>query len=449
MAKKRYAQVGLGGRSEMFYTAIVEEYTAHAELAAVCDRNPGRVRRCQVVLAEAGVEARGYDDAGFEQMIAECRPDVVIITTMDATHDHYICRAMELGCDVITEKPMTIDAERCRRILETQRRTGRQCRVTFNYRYSPPRTQIKDLLMSGIIGDIVSVDFQWMLDTSHGADYFRRWHRNKANSGGLMVHKSTHHFDLVNWWLSSIPVSVYAEGQRRFYTPQTAERYGLTHRGERCLTCTESGRCPFALDLREHPLLTSLYLDNEQYDGYFRDRCVFSPDIDIEDSMHLVVQYAGGARMTYSLHAFMPWEGYQVVFNGTKGRLEHKCQESVYINGDGRVPGELQSEGTWTRIYPHFASGCTVDLWMGEGGHGGGDPVMLDDLFLPNPPADPYLRAADQRAGACSILTGVAANLSMHTGRAVEIATLLPELAWPDYPPMPTATDPLSVPVSP
>ena len=77
--------------------------------------------------------------------------------------------------------------------------------MTFNYRYSPPRTQVKDLLMSGVIGDILSVDFHWMLDTHHGADYFRRWHRNKQNSGGLMVHKATHHFDLVNWWLSSVP----------------------------------------------------------------------------------------------------------------------------------------------------------------------------------------------------------------------------------------------------
>ena len=52
--------------------------------------------------------------------------------------------------------------------------------------------------MSGVIGNVVSVDFHWLLDTRHGADYFRRWHRNKRNSGGLLVHKATHHFDLVN-----------------------------------------------------------------------------------------------------------------------------------------------------------------------------------------------------------------------------------------------------------
>ena len=58
----------------------------------------------------------------------------------------------------------------------------------------PARTQIKDMLMSGAIGEIVAVDFSWHLDRVHGADYFRRWHRYKERSGGLLVHKSTHHF---------------------------------------------------------------------------------------------------------------------------------------------------------------------------------------------------------------------------------------------------------------
>ena len=56
-----------------------------------------------------------------------------------------------------------------------------------------------------------------MLDTKHGADYFRRWHRDKAHSGGLLVHKASHHFDLVNWWIQSAPTRVFASGGLRFY----------------------------------------------------------------------------------------------------------------------------------------------------------------------------------------------------------------------------------------
>jgi len=436
--RKRYAQVGLGGRSLMYVEALLKDFADGSELVGLCDFNEGRVGQMQRFAAGLGANVAGYGAKDFDRMIGETRPDCVIVTTKDCHHDEYICRSMELGCDVITEKPMTIDERRCRRIIEARKRTGRKCTVTFNYRYSPPRTQIKDLLMSGVIGEVFSVDFHWMLDTSHGADYFRRWHRNKANSGGLLVHKATHHFDLVNWWLSTVPETVFAMGQRRFYTARTADRYGLARRGERCHGCPESARCPFFLDLAANEGLRELYLDNEKYDGYFRDRCVFSPLIDIEDTMNVLISYKNGVKMAYSLNAFMPWEGYVVTFNGSKGRLEHKCQESVYINADGSVPGTLLSEGTWVRVFPHFKPCYSIDVWQAVGGHGGGDTLLLQDIFKPDSEPDKYLRAADERGGAYSILCGAAANKSMATGQVVRIDDLVQGIGLPDYPPMPS-----------
>jgi hypothetical protein len=194
-------------------------------------------------------------------------------------------------------------------------------------------------------------------------------------------------------------------------------------------------------------VLKTLYLDNEHYDGYFRDRCVFSGEIDIEDTVDVVVNYRSGAMMSYSLHAFMPWEGYVISFNGTAGRLEHVSRESVYFSGDGSVPGELVPEGTRIKVFPHFGPGYNVEVWQSEGGHGGADPLMVCELFAPHPAKDKYKRAADQRAGVWSILTGVAANRSMEHGRPVRIAELIHGLGEPDYPPMPTAADPIAAPV--
>ncbi len=427
---KRYAIVGAGGRHEMYRDAILGEYAAGALLTGVCDNNIGRAQLSATWAREQyGQEIPVYDADHFDVMIRETAPDIVIVTTKDSLHDRYICRAMELGCDVITEKPMTIDAERCNAILEVQRRTGRQLRVTFNYRYSPPRTQVKQLLMNGVVGAIESVDFHWMLDTSHGADYFRRWHRNKENSGGLLVHKATHHFDLVNWWLDAVPETVYGTGRRAFYVPQTARRLGLEHCSERCHNCPESASCPFYLSLKDNAHLRALYLEQEPHDHYYRDRCVFSEAIDIEDSMALAVVYSNGARMSYSLNAFMPWEGYTIAFNGSQGRLEHKCEESVYINADGSVPGALKREGTYIRVYPHFAPAYEEPVWEAIGGHGGGDELLLQDIFDPDANRDDqYGCRADHRQGAWSILTGIAANVSMQRGEPVATRPLAPAL---------------------
>jgi len=441
-----YAIVGLGGRSRMYLEAVGKTFRETSRLVALCDSNAGRLELA-ASLPDVQPHAPGlYSDTDFERMIAEAKPDAVIVVCRDSSHDFYICRAMELGCDVITEKPMTIDAERAQRILDTQKRTGRNVRVTFNYRYSPPRTQVKDLLMSGVIGDLLSVDFQWMLDTVHGADYFRRWHRNKRNSGGLLVHKSTHHFDLVNWWLSAMPEEVVATGHRRFATPQTAQRLGLNNPGPRCTGCADRLACPFFLDLAGNAELNTLYLAQESHDGYHRDRCLFSPDIDIEDSMQALVNYDNGVTLKYSLNTFCAWEGYAIQFNGTKGRLEHKCEETVYINGDGTVPGALNKEGTFIRIYPTRQPAYEVPVWTAEGGHGGGDDLMLRDLFAPEG-SDKYLRAADHRGGAASILCGIAANRSITEGGWVKTGEILHGLDRPDYPAMPSATAPFTLPL--
>lgn len=208
MPKKRYALVGTGSRSRMFIDALVTTYREVADLVAFCDLSQTRMdwynQRLETVAGLKPVPTYHADQ--FKTMIAETHPDTVIVTTIDCTHHLYITQAMEMGCDVITEKPMTTDAAKMKAIFQTIERTGRSLRVSFNYRYTPAYTRFRELVIEGVVGRPLAVDFSWMLDTSHGADYFRRWHREKQNSGGLLVHKATHHFDLVNWWIDFILV---------------------------------------------------------------------------------------------------------------------------------------------------------------------------------------------------------------------------------------------------
>jgi predicted dehydrogenase len=402
---KRYAFAGASGRALSMYARPMRDHFADvATPVGVFDPNLTRAR--YVAQAAGGVPA----DTDFAAMLRETRPDVVIVTVMDRYHDQYIVAALEAGCDAITEKPMTIDEAKCRLILEAERRTGHKVTVTFNYRLSPYATRIKELIRAGELGQITAVDFEWFLDRSHGADYFRRWHRRKENSGGLFVHKATHHFDLINWWLDDEPADVAAFGDRRVYGPTRLER------GERCSTCQYASTCEFFADFRTDPDKNQLYFAAEHEDGYFRDRCVFADDIDIEDTMCATVRYRGGALLSYSLVAYAPLEGWRMTVNGTKGRLEAEEYHSGPHAKDG-----LQ----YIAVHRDVNGPEMVAVEMTRGGHSGGDARLRDFLFAANPPPDPLGHTAGSRAGAMSMLVGAAANLSMATNRRVAIDDLL------------------------
>jgi len=401
---KSYAIVGAGARARyMFAKPIAFQWHATARLVGIYDINPARAN----LLSQECGGIPVYDS--FDAMLSGSRPDVVIVATVDSSHHEYIIRALESGFDCITEKPMTIDAEKCRAILEAERRTGKKVRVTFNARFNPYTARIMELLNKGAIGDVTHIHFEWNLDHSHGADYFRRWHRRMENSGGLLVHKSTHHFDLINWWLGKEPEEVFAYGRRAFYGATREER------GERCLTCAYQSTCEFYYDMESDQFANSYYLGAEQEDGYVRDQCVFGDDITIYDSMSLNVRYEDAVTLNYSLIAYSPYEGWRAVIHGTKGRMEAE----VYTSGE-RAGKPFQQ----LHVYDHRGNVEIHRIKKLEGGHGGSDVKLQRMMFVPDQP-DPLGQQADSRAGAMSLAVGVAANLSISNNRHVRIGELL------------------------
>lgn len=437
--KTRYAIVGLGSRSAMYSAALLDTFSAYGTLVGYCDVNQTRMeyynRRHAARLGGPAVPC--YGAADFERMLDEQRVDTVIVTSIDRTHHRYIIRAMERGRDVITEKPLTVDAAKCQAILDTQQATGRRLTVTFNYRYAPHHARIKELLQDGAIGRVLSVHFEWLLDTRHGADYYRRWHRDKRNSGGLMVHKATHHFDLVNWWLDDTPESVFGWGRLAFYGRANAEERGESGLYARAHGATAAKDDPWALHLADDDTLRGLYLEAEHEDGYLRDQGVFSDGISIEDDMAVLVRYQGGATMSYHLTSYAPWEGYRIAFNGTAGRLEVEVEETSYVSGaadDINQPERRgtavagQGQGPRITLRPLWDRPRAISIEAEAGGHGGGDERLLHDLFV-GAGDDPLHRAAGVADGARSILVGIAANQSFNTGQPVRLADLI---RWPD-----------------
>ncbi|MFJ4336351.1 MULTISPECIES: Gfo/Idh/MocA family oxidoreductase [unclassified Streptomyces] len=444
MTKARPARavvVGTGSRAQLFTTALAGR--RRFRVVALCDPNPARIAHHQRLLGRAGEpQAAAWRPGDFERRLRTEDIDEVVVTTVDALHDAYIVPALQAGCRVVTEKPMTTDAARCRTILRTVEATGGDLAVAFNYRYNPVHARVRELLAEGAVGEVLSVHFEWLLDVRHGADYFRRWHREKQSSGGLMVHKSSHHFDLVNWWLRARPREVFGYGRLGFYGRDAGERHGNRRDYERAHGATEAVGDPFALRLAENDALRSLYLDAEQHDGYLRDRNVFGDGITIEDDMAVLVRYDTGATMTYHLTAYSPWEGYRVMFNGTRGRLELEVEESRWqparlrsVSGKGAIHGDkamANAGGPRILVRPLWQEPYDVPLpGYDHAGHGGGDERMLRALYGP---ADPGLREgtestvapATARDGALALVTGLAANESFTTGVPVATDSLVP-----------------------
>ena len=410
--KKRYCLVGAGTRgTNMWGKRLVELYGDVVEFVGLCDRNPGRVEYGKRYL---DVNCPTYTDTDFDRMIAETRPDSVIVTTTDCFHAKYICRAMELGCDVITEKPLATDEKMCQQIIDTEKRTGRQVRVTFNYRYNPEAEKIREILISGELGQVTSVDFNYYLDTDHGASYFRRWHGFKQYNGTLWVHKASHHFDLLNWWMGAEPREVHAYGDLRRYGHNGPFRHTT------CRGCPHKSKCQFYWDIRQDEESMNLYAANEQYDGYLRDACLYREEINIWDTMTANVRYHNDVLLTYSLNCFMPYEGYQVGFNCTNGRLD------VRVYHAQPWPQKALAE---FRVTPLFAQSRTFELsesqahTAGQGGHWGSDDKMQNMIF--RGADDPLDQTAGTRAGALSILIGIAARRSIEQQRPVMIEELV------------------------
>jgi predicted dehydrogenase len=403
--KMRLALIGTGVRGcSMFGRDVMGVYKDQVEFVGLSDKNEGRLSYGKQYI---GADCPLFADA--DEMLAKTKPDVLIVTTMDSTHHEFIIKGLNAGINVISEKPMTTDEFKCQAILDAERKSGKRLIVTFNYRYSPHRQKLYELLRAGEIGTLTSVDFHWYLDTSHGADYFRRWHGYKEKGGTLLVHKSTHHFDLLNWWINSDPAEVFAYGQLEFYGKNGP------FRGTTCRGCVHAEKCDFHWDITKSDHLMKLYVENEQYDGYHRDGCVFREDITSYDKMAVQIKYKNDVQVSYSLTTYSPYEGYRIAFNGTEGRLEAWIKE--------KQPWDEKDEDE-IHLTKNFGKREIIVIPSGGGGHGGGDTRLKDKLFKDPTMADPYRQSAGSRDGAMSILVGIAARNSIETGKPIKIQDL-------------------------
>jgi predicted dehydrogenase len=424
--RRRVALVGTGIRGTGFWGKYLNDnYGDVIEYVGLCDINPGRLDYGRRYM---GVDCPVFTD--FTAMLNEARPDLVIVTTVDATHDEFIIKGLNAGIDVVTEKPMTTDETKCQAILDAVQNSSGKLIVALNYRYGVIFSRLKEHLLAEKIGRLTSIDFHWYLNTYHGASYFRRWHGLRDKGGTLLVHKAAHHFDLLNWWIDSEPVEVHAYGG--------LEKYGHNNafRGKRCMECPHSRECKFFWDMTKDERLMALYHANESHDGYIRDNCLWRKEIDIFDKMAVQIRYANDVQVSYSLTAYSPYEGFRVAFNGLNGRMEtwegvpfldavQQDQAKLHtkeMDQSSHSEGELQYHEIISQM--NFKGFESEKVPYVRKGHWGGDQVMFDEIFRGVVVRPELKHRAGVREGAMSVLIGIAARKSIDEGRPIRIADL-------------------------
>ncbi|MBN2302819.1 MAG: Gfo/Idh/MocA family oxidoreductase [Lentisphaerae bacterium] len=418
--KRRFVVAGTGTRgTAMWIQPMLERFADDVEPVGLFDINPGRARACNKL---TGGNIPVYES--FDEMLEKAQPDALVVATTDATHAEYVVKGAAAGLSVYCEKPLCTSLNQVKAIRAARSKSDKPMLVTHNMRYYAAAETMKREIMNGRIGEIKHVIFIETLDRFHGADYFRRWHREIKNSGGLLVQKGSHHFDLVNWMVGSKAKTAVAQGSLSFYGKNGP------FRGERCSNCSHAKECFFYADLFAKSGTKTLFNDIEQIDGYYRDRCVFGNEIDIYDTMNVTVQYENGVHLAYSLIAYASYEGMRFMIEGTKGRLEWTA-----VHGTSWAPGskerdnatglEQSGDNVENLVYfdpYHVKTNLTPE--SRDGSHGGADPMVQQLVYGRIQPEDQLGQKAELEDGIQAVLIALAANKSIElNGQPVTVQT--------------------------
>jgi predicted dehydrogenase len=325
MDLRTFMIVGTGNRGMFFAKSLLgwpdkglPEFPQRAQLVALADRNLARAQASKNELLRRPLPNELPLFRDLAEAVQQTRPDWAVVTVPDCAHADVCCRLLDLGVNVLVEKPLATSVQECRQIVDKAKAVGREVRVAHNYRHMRWVLRAEALVRAGRIGRVLSVEAAEILGNDHGADYFHRWHADFRNSGGMLIQKACHHFDLINWILRDKPVSVSAMGSRTLYVG----RPDLDH-ASRCDDCQRKKSCVYAKDLDVWGgLHRRMYRDSEHEDGYIRDRCVFDDTHTIYDNYHVNLQFAKGVIGTYTLTNFGPREYVFANFTGTEGCIE-------------------------------------------------------------------------------------------------------------------------------
>jgi len=370
------AIIGLGNRGCTYADIIKQDLLDKVELTAVCDY---RSAALDLAKNKYGVTELFEDAAAFFEVK---RADALIIASMDADHYAQAMRALDLGYDILLEKPIATTLEECLAVERKARTLGKKVAVCHVLRYTAFYQGIKDIIDNGIIGNIANISQTENVGYWHQAHAFVRgnW-RSSIETAPMILSKCSHDLDILNWLVGDDCLSVSSYGSLGFFKESNAPANSAKH----CFECAVRAECPynaiefyktnpdfFVVVRSKSPPVVDKSLD-EEVEILLSDktnlysRCVFRCDNDVVDRQAVNLRYGGDVVAQLTMTAFSAVFNRQIKIHGTHGQIEGDFNSKKYT---------VTVFGKQTKEYDLTEAGGDFS------GHGGGDRLMLIDFLL-------------------------------------------------------------------
>ena len=295
----------------------------------------------------------------YEDLLAREDIDAIFIGSPDYVHEEQAIRAFEAGKHVFLDKPIAITIEGGKKVIKARDESGKTLLIGFVLRYNNAYKKMKELIDSGLIGELKT---GWVLHSvGAGSDwYFHDWHAHMAKTGGLLLQKGSHDFDIINWVVDSKIKRIAAFGSQDFFGGNKANELV-------CQSCEERYRCTEAVQDKNLSWERPDGKQTEVLYNQWRNKCAFREEIDVLDNHQVLLEYENGVKISYLECHYTPDDNREYIFIGTKGKLTLDDAEDL-------ITVELRN-GMYDR-----KEKITYQNLQSSEGHGGGDKYILDDF---------------------------------------------------------------------
>lgn len=409
--------VGCGNRGSV-YARYAEQFPAAMKVVGVADPQEHR-RNLIGDRHEVPANMRWTD---FRDLFKTGRKlaDAVVIATPDNLHYEPCMAALGLGYDILLEKPVAPTAKECKAIRDKANKTGRIVAVCHVLRYAPYFVALHEVLRSGAIGDIVSVQHMEPIQYAHMAhSYVRGIWRNSATSTPIILAKSCHDLDILRWLIGKPCKTVCADGSLYYFKKENAPEGAPAYCTQ---PCPHADTCPYnaidiytrqkrhlgVLDLNGNrdPEFILSRLKDPHYNQYAR--CVFHCDNNQPDHYVADLLFEDGVTASFTMDAFTPEGGRRTRIMGTLGYVEGDMKEFRVWDFQTRKPKVWNKK---VSEIPEYA----------ESGHGGGDLALVRDFVEAVACHDQGKLSSDINVSMESHLMGFACERSRRSGRKEKV----------------------------